>query len=88
LISVICDNALVSGFAADCRPVGSQIVEDVCRDFDLVSALGSVPAVVGAKVKTAPVVQPVAVEKPVPKKAGGERSLFEHFSIRRRFSLF
>jgi len=34
-ISVICDNALVSGFAADERPVGRQTVLDVCRDFDL-----------------------------------------------------
>ena len=34
-ISVICDNALISGFAADRRPVGRDIVEDVCRDFDL-----------------------------------------------------
>jgi general secretion pathway protein A len=33
-ISVICDNALVSGFAADERPVGRGIVLEVCRDFD------------------------------------------------------
>jgi general secretion pathway protein A len=34
-ISVVCDNALVSGFALDERPVGRAIVEEVCRDFDL-----------------------------------------------------
>jgi general secretion pathway protein A len=34
-ISVICDNALVSGFAADERPVSRQTVLEVCRDFDL-----------------------------------------------------
>src|SRR5262249_17037945 len=34
-ISVICDNALVSGFALDRRPVDSAIVLEVCRDFDL-----------------------------------------------------
>jgi general secretion pathway protein A len=34
-ISVICDNSLVSGFAADERPVGRQTVLEVCRDFDL-----------------------------------------------------
>jgi general secretion pathway protein A len=33
-ISVICDNALVSGFAADECPVGRGIVLEVCRDFD------------------------------------------------------
>jgi general secretion pathway protein A len=35
MISVICDNALVSGFAADERPVSRQTVLEVCRDFDL-----------------------------------------------------
>ena len=44
-ISVICDNALVSGFAADERPVGRQTVLEVCRDFDLRPA-GPVPAAV------------------------------------------
>jgi len=34
-ISVICDNALVGGFAADERPVDRHIVLEVCRDFDL-----------------------------------------------------
>jgi general secretion pathway protein A len=34
-ISVICDNALVSGFAADERPIGRATVLEVCRDFDL-----------------------------------------------------
>jgi len=33
-ISVICDNALVGGLAADERPVGRNIVLEVCRDFD------------------------------------------------------
>jgi type II secretory pathway predicted ATPase ExeA len=34
-ISVLCDNSLVTGFALDIKPVGRQIVEDVCRDFEL-----------------------------------------------------
>jgi general secretion pathway protein A len=33
-ISVICDNALISAFGANVRPVGGQIVSEVCRDFD------------------------------------------------------
>jgi len=33
-ISVICDNALVNGFALDRRPVDADLVLDVCRDFD------------------------------------------------------
>jgi general secretion pathway protein A len=35
-ISVICDNALVSGFALDRRPVDREVVLEVCRDFDFV----------------------------------------------------
>ena len=34
-ISVICDNALLAGFAADERPVGRHTIADVCRDLDL-----------------------------------------------------
>ena len=34
-ISVLCDNALVNGFAVDTKPVGRSIVLEVCRDFDL-----------------------------------------------------
>ena len=37
-ISVLCDNALVNGFASDTKPVGRQIVEEVCRDFQLTQA--------------------------------------------------
>jgi hypothetical protein len=35
VISVLCDNALVNGFAANERPVGSKLVQDVCRDFHI-----------------------------------------------------
>ena len=34
-ISVICDNALVSGMALDRQPVDRSIVLEVCRDFHL-----------------------------------------------------
>ncbi len=33
-ISVICDNALMSGFALDQRPIGRDLVLEVCRDLD------------------------------------------------------
>jgi general secretion pathway protein A len=33
-ISVICDNALVTAFALDRRPVDTEVVLEVCRDFD------------------------------------------------------
>jgi type II secretory pathway predicted ATPase ExeA len=34
-ISVMCDNALISGFALDRWPVDEDIVLEVCQDFDL-----------------------------------------------------
>jgi general secretion pathway protein A len=34
-ISVICDNALISGFALQRRPVDADVIAEVCRDFDL-----------------------------------------------------
>jgi len=38
VISVICDNALITAFAADQRPVRRDMILDVCRDFDLLSS--------------------------------------------------
>jgi general secretion pathway protein A len=35
IVNVLCDNALVTGFALGTRPVDQQIVLDVCKDFDL-----------------------------------------------------
>ena len=34
-INVIADNALVNGFAAQQRPVTTELVREVCRDFDI-----------------------------------------------------
>jgi general secretion pathway protein A len=35
-ISVICDNALVTAFAMDRKPVDTAVILEVCRDFDFV----------------------------------------------------
>jgi len=43
-ISVICENALISGFAVQRRPIGPDIVDEVCRDFDLDRAPDASPA--------------------------------------------
>jgi type II secretory pathway predicted ATPase ExeA len=34
-MSVIADNALVTGFALNKKPITRQVIEEVCRDFDL-----------------------------------------------------
>jgi general secretion pathway protein A len=43
-INVLADNALVAGFATGQRPVNSQLVREVCRDFDVRPAVTSDPA--------------------------------------------
>jgi general secretion pathway protein A len=84
LISVICDNALISGFASDRRPADREIVADVCRDFDL----GPKPAVAVPALVAAPAAIAAPVSVPAPAKEHAGKGLFEHFSIRRKFSLF
>jgi general secretion pathway protein A len=49
-ISVLCDNSLVNGFAADAKPVGRQIVEEVCRDFHLTAKADAQPSRIEAPV--------------------------------------
>jgi general secretion pathway protein A len=44
-ISVICDNALIGGLAAGIKPVGRNIVVEVCRDFKMAAADSGVDAV-------------------------------------------
>jgi general secretion pathway protein A len=43
-ISVICDNALVSGMALDQKPVTRTIVAEVCRDFRLMTSAAHGPS--------------------------------------------
>jgi general secretion pathway protein A len=43
LVSVICDNALVTSMAVGKCPVSHDLVLEVCRDFDLASGSGAVP---------------------------------------------
>ncbi|MBA3884166.1 MAG: AAA family ATPase [Acidobacteria bacterium] len=99
LISVICDNSLISGFAADRRPVSRDIVEDVCRDFDLGSGepaqfrqeagAGTLqPDVPLRAAAPAAVAAPGSAAAPAGPPTPQGRKLFEHFTTRRRFSFF
>jgi general secretion pathway protein A len=72
--SVICDNALVSGFASDMKPVGRELILEVCRDFEL----GQAPP----RVDEAPKVPVAAVTKAT------DRPLFSGVTKPRRFSFF
>ena len=94
-ISVICDNALVGGFATDRRPVGFELVTEVCRDFDLAApsqpAPANAPAAstdLHASVLVHPDRMPTIVEPEKAPAAGPASSLFSSFTRRRRFSFF
>jgi hypothetical protein len=54
-INVICDNALIGGFALQAKPVTRSIVEEVCRDFDLkgIASSSDVPPFLRVPVSTA-----------------------------------
>jgi len=74
VISVICDNALVNGFAADQKPVGVNMVTEVCRTL----SLSSTPA---------PVVQ-ATIAEPAPLAPQAQSPMFSQIGNRRRFSFF
>jgi general secretion pathway protein A len=45
-INVICENALLTGYVEEQRPVGRQVIETVCGDFDLWSTAVTEPPAV------------------------------------------
>ena len=59
-ISVLCDNALVVGFAADARPVDLAIVRQVCRQLDLATAPATTAAPGAPKTCRVPVTSSAA----------------------------
>ncbi|PWT81975.1 MAG: AAA family ATPase [Blastocatellia bacterium] len=84
-ISVICDNALVNGFAADIKPVGRDLVLEVCRDFQFGGAL------VGERADSQPSFsQPAgsAAARNRPPQSENPDSMFGRFMRTRRFSFF
>ena len=92
-ISVICDNALVSGFALARKPVGRDIILEVCRDFQL----GGAPPRAGAILEEASQVQPIVGGAGRAVVAGGDvkaaereglARMFPRLSWRRRVSFF
>jgi general secretion pathway protein A len=92
-ISVICDNALVNGFASDRRPVGWEIVYEVCKDFDLdpptVQARQAVANEAARKAAAQPQRAPAAAGAAVKTgRASAGDSMFSVFARRRRFSFF
>ena len=75
VISVICDNALVNGFAADQKPVGASIVGEVCRSLALTPEETFAEAAVQPQVAA-------------PAPAATSAPMFADVGQRRRFSFF
>lgn len=85
-ISVICDNALVTGMALERQPVDRNIVLEVCRDFHLRSdgaARVAPPALESIVTEVPQVGEPSETESP---SGGGE--MLGTVSKPRRFTLF
>lgn len=92
-INVICDNALVSGFAVQRKPVNVALVSEVCRDFDFEHGTRSKtanrpePAQPEAAATTTP---PQSTAPAANQPARGERPMFESVQPKKRslFSFF
>jgi type II secretory pathway predicted ATPase ExeA len=90
-ISVISDNALLGGFAAGRRPVNSQIVHDVCRDFDIRPPAESGPdgGLTGPSIGAATRMLNVARDRADDQAAPLKSDLFSGIvTKRKRFSFF
>ena len=74
VISVICDNALVNGFAADQKPVGAAIITEVCRTLALTP--GQVPQ---SPAPMPPPAEPVTMPAQAPMFATVGRRRFSFF---------
>jgi general secretion pathway protein A len=94
-INVICDNALIGGFAAQVKPVVRSMVDEGCRDFDLRLRPDGTetdqPADSEAARELPPVAPPPAAQEPQVDAAGNgdaNAPMFGTFGHRRRFSFF
>ena len=102
-ISVICDNALLTGFATGVKLIGSDLVLEVCRDFRLpqykVTELKPVRTPGSSAVPGPSAAQPeptngngrrANVVLPVPDVTPSSRDedMFSHYTKKKRFSFF
>jgi hypothetical protein len=91
-VSVICDNALVTGFAMGRRLVDKEIVAEVARDFDLreaKSATASPAPTFGADAPSKTEARPSeSSTDPDATDDDGTDEVFGAAAHRRRFSLF
>jgi general secretion pathway protein A len=93
-VNVICDNALIGGFAGQVKPINVGFVEEVCRDFDIRAASGSSEAGSALEDQEVVAADPAAAAPRVPARQSGEAPPLAHAATfgtgtrRRRFSFF
>jgi general secretion pathway protein A len=95
-VNVICDNALIGGFAAQVRPINAAFVDEVCRDFDIGLESSAAPASALQEQGAAPFAQHAVSPTRVPARESGaapaadgtETPMFDHVGRKRRFSFF
>lgn len=86
-INVVCDNALIGGFAAQVRPVPRSIVLEVMRDFDLAANAADAPAQsAGVEPDAGPVTEPDP--SMLSQADADDRELQASYKRRRPFSFF
>jgi general secretion pathway protein A len=94
-INVICDNALISGFATQTKPVVRAIVDEVTLDFDI-RQMFETPAVAANAATASPAKpavktngrEPVTSDVPEMAEAAVELPSFDGRERKRRFSFF
>ena len=90
-VNVVCDNALISGFAAGVQPVTRAVVDEVRRDFDFVLDHRDPTSPARPQVAVPEIASPAsgAVAAAHAVSGGGQApSVFGVFSRKRRFSFF
>ncbi len=60
LVNTLCDNALMAGFAASCRPIRREVIREVSADLGLSPAIAPAAQSVTPRVQPAP--PPLAIE--------------------------
>lgn len=80
-INVLCDNALLSGLAAQMKPITTALVREVCHDFDFASLASAHSPVERPAAETGvggkPAVEKSAFEKPALEKPALEKPVVQ-----------
>lgn len=90
VISVICHNSLIGAFARGRKPVTTECVLEVCRDFDLAKSSGVSPA--GTRRETimtvSPQSRPARIPDVLPRRPDQQRDMFTEITKPKRWYSF